>query len=49
VLVINLINYLGILSTPLGSSKFGIDAPILPPPFNALALEANKKWSYDST
>jgi hypothetical protein len=26
----------------LGSSKFGIDAPILPPPFNVLALKANK-------
>jgi len=49
VLVINLINSLGIESAPLGSSKFGIDAPILPPPFNVLALEANKKWSYDST
>jgi hypothetical protein len=49
VLVINLINSLGIELAPLGFSEFGIDAPILPPPFNALALEANKKWSYDST
>jgi hypothetical protein len=49
VLVINLINSLSIEQAPLGSLEFGIDAPISPPPFNVLVLEANKKWSYDST
>ncbi len=36
VLVINLTDSPSTTSTPLGSSKFGIDAPILSPPFNVL-------------
>jgi hypothetical protein len=49
VLVINLIDSPSIESVPLGSLEFGIDAPILSPPLDVLALEAKRKRSYDLT
>jgi hypothetical protein len=46
VLIINLIDYLGIESVPLGFPKFGIDALVLSLPLD-VDLKVKKKQSYD--
>jgi hypothetical protein len=49
--IINLTNFLGTKSSPLGSlpKLLVIDAHILFPPLDVLAPKTKKKWSYDST
>jgi hypothetical protein len=47
--IINLIDFPGTKSAPLGSLKFGIDSLVFFPPFDVLAPNAKKKWSYDLT